>query len=308
MAATASTQDEWPRITLVTPSFNQAQYLPDTIESVLSQGYPNLEYFIVDGGSTDGSADIIRANEDRLSWWVSEPDHGQADAIIKGLGRGTGALMNWLNSDDLLRPGALFAIARAFRESNADLIVGRDGHFTDDPNSPQSVFDPAGYSFPGCLRFWDGQFRYHQPCTFFTSEIYRRVGGLDASFHFAMDYDLYCRMLAVPDCRAQSVDDILSNFRLHEAAKTSRAKPAFVREMRKISTRYWPMDWNGTERRQMDRYSGECSIHQAAEAFRKRDWRGGIEGIAASLRYAPVNSTRFALSRLLNGAASKRHL
>src|SRR6185369_4871040 len=101
---------DWPLITLVTPSLNQGRYLEATLASVIAQDYPRLELIVVDGGSVDGSVEIIRRHADRLSWWVSEPDKGQSDALIKGFSRANGDVMNWLNADDLLRPGALFAV------------------------------------------------------------------------------------------------------------------------------------------------------------------------------------------------------
>ena len=107
----------WPRITIVTPSFNQAQYLEETIRSVLLQGYPNLEYLVFDGGSTDGSVDILRRYDRFLDAWVSERDKGQSDAINKGLARCTGTIVNWLCSDDVLLPGALFRVGEAFTKS-----------------------------------------------------------------------------------------------------------------------------------------------------------------------------------------------
>src|SRR5258706_6083465 len=115
----------FPRISIVTPSFNQAAYVDATIRSVLDQRYPNLEYIVVDGGSTDGSVDIIRRYEDRLTYWVSEPDRGQADAINKGLARATGEIRAYLNSDDLYLPGALLRVAAEYRaHPDADIICG----------------------------------------------------------------------------------------------------------------------------------------------------------------------------------------
>src|SRR5579862_8824120 len=104
----------WPRITVVTPSFQQGRFLEETIRSVLGQGYPNLDYIVIDGGSTDQSVEIIQKYAAQLSYWVSEPDHGQANAVNKGFQRSTGEILGWLNSDDLLLPGALFTIGRAF--------------------------------------------------------------------------------------------------------------------------------------------------------------------------------------------------
>lgn len=290
--------NDWPKITLVTPSMNQGQYIEATIQSVLQQGYPHLEYIVVDGGSTDNSVDIIRHYADRLAWWVREPDSGQTDALIKGFSRCSGELLNWLNADDLLLPGALFAVAQAYREDRADLVVGRDRHFTVDPDRPVSLFEPSGYAFPDCLRFWNGAFRYHQPCSFFTRAAYLRAGELDRSLHYAMDYDFYCRLLALPGVRVRQIDAELSAFRLHEDAKTSRAKAGFVKEMREISRRYWPATWSIGEKQQMDRYSAECSVFQAAEAFRGHDWRKGTEALRLSFAYDPAHSTQLILRRL----------
>src|SRR5437762_483466 len=116
---------QWPRITIVTPSFNQAQFLEETIRSVLLQGYPNLEYIVMDGGSTDGSAEILEKYSPWIDHWVSEKDNGQADAIYRGFERATGEIIGWVNSDDLLLPGALAAHAEYFlRHHQAQLVMG----------------------------------------------------------------------------------------------------------------------------------------------------------------------------------------
>src|SRR3954465_6763136 len=121
-----------PRITVVTPSFNQAAYIGETIESVLNQEYPNLEYFVVDGGSTDASVEIIKSYADRLTWWTSERDSGQSEAIEKGFARATDVLGNWINSDDLLFPGALHTIARAWQTNPSAALYAGDQAYSDE--------------------------------------------------------------------------------------------------------------------------------------------------------------------------------
>ena len=122
-----------PRITIITPSLNQGEFLEDTIHSILNQNYPNLEYFIVDGGSTDNSVDIIKKYEHRINWWVSEPDRGQSHAINKGLVRATGDIINWINSDDLLFPGALQRVASCYQRhyGKVHLMVGENARVSE---------------------------------------------------------------------------------------------------------------------------------------------------------------------------------
>ena len=116
--------NDWPTISIVTPSYNQATFIEDTIQSVLSQNYPNLEYIIMDGGSTDGTTDIIRRYEKHLAYWVSEKDHGTADAIRKGFERATGSILAYLNSDDIYLPGVLAAVSNSMRNSAAEVVYG----------------------------------------------------------------------------------------------------------------------------------------------------------------------------------------
>src|SRR5678816_3341009 len=133
----------WPRISIVTPSFNQAQYLEETIRSVLLQGYPNLEYFVYDGGSTDGSVEILRRYEPFLQGWVSERDKGQSDAINKGFARCTGEVVNWLCSDDILLPGALLHVGQAFVERrDIDVVAAAATYHFDDGSEPDFVRGP----------------------------------------------------------------------------------------------------------------------------------------------------------------------
>ena len=207
----------FPRITLVTPSFNQAQYLEQTIRSVVTQGYPNLEYMIMDGGSTDGSDDIIRRHVSDLAYWQSRPDGGQAAAIAEGFSRGTGDILGWLNSDDVLLPGCLSAIAEAFTSSPECGVVSGRCVYVNAAGTPVSVSIPVRRSRVGML-FWGAGIC--QMSTFWRSDAYRRVGGIDPSFTFSMDYDLFVRLRA--QCIFKMVDKYIAAFRLHGGSKTSR--------------------------------------------------------------------------------------
>ncbi len=182
-----------PRISIVTPSYNQARYLPETIESILRQGYPNLEYIIIDGGSTDGSVEVIRRYQAHLAYWVSEKDSGQSEAINKGFRKATGEIFNWINSDDVLFPGALERIARAWLDHpGAALIVGdharadaRRGIFLVSGAASRRACSPRGWVMP-----------LGQQSTFVASRVFRDVGGVREDLHCIMDTELYYRILA----------------------------------------------------------------------------------------------------------------
>jgi len=183
-------------------------------------------------------------------------------------------------------------------EAQPHLIAGRSRDFTDDPEIATGEFTPAGYTYPDCLRFWDGRFRYHQPCTFFSRSAYERAGPLDASLHYVMDYDFYCRVLALPDARVRLVDDELSAFRRHADAKTSRAKPGFIEELRRVSQAHWPADWGAAERRDMDAYCAQCAVMHAAEAVREAAWARAARAVGRGLSYDAWETGRYALARV----------
>jgi glycosyltransferase involved in cell wall biosynthesis len=205
-----------PRITIVTPSYNQAQYLEATIQSVLEQGYPDLEWMIVDGGSTDGSADIIRKHETRLAWWVSEKDKGQTDALNKGLRRATGEVFGFLNSDDLYTPGTLVAIGEAFAaDSSLTMLLGRCQYIAADG----SPLDDCPYA--GDLRFEDflANNLVPQPSLFLRMDVCRAVGEFNNAYQHAFDHDYWLRAMLLGH-RIRGMDRLLSLYRLHESSKT----------------------------------------------------------------------------------------
>lgn len=223
---------EPPLISIVTPSFNQAPYLERTILSVLGQDYPRIEYFVMDGGSSDGSAEIIRRHEARLSGWTSAPDAGQADAIRRGFGRCTGEILAWINSDDYFLPGALRAAADAFaRHPEADLIYG-DAVYVDEAERPLAVDVLPAYRWEDLRRVC----MIPQQAAFWRRSAYERVGGIDASLQFCMDYDLFLRI--GEKGRIVHVPRLMGAFRHHGEAKTSRARGQWGKEDAMLHARW----------------------------------------------------------------------
>ncbi len=205
---------QYPKVTIVTPSYNQAQFLEETILSVLNQDYPNLEYIIVDGGSTDGSVEIIRKYEERLAWWVSEPDSGQSEAINKGFAHATGDIFNWLNSDDILYPDAIrIAVHFMNKHPECEVVFGNRVVI----NSKGRIIDVVE---PVSLNKTLAKFalRIPQETTFFTAKLWRRVNGLNESLHFVMDSDLWYRFMRETDFFL--IPEFLGAYRNHEEAKS----------------------------------------------------------------------------------------
>ncbi len=207
-----------PRITIITPSYNQVDFIEETINSILFQDYPNLEYIIMDGGSDDGSADIIRNYEDRLSYWVSEKDGGQTDAIQKGIDRCTGDLFAWVNSDDVLFPGCLDAIAECYMNSSADIIHSDIAYIDSDSHITRLVKVPCQSRF-----FADrGVLHMTAPCVFFKTSFCKQVGGLSSHYHLSMDVDIWYKMISA-GASIQHVENYLGGFRWHDTSKTVTA-------------------------------------------------------------------------------------
>lgn len=225
----------WPRISIVTASYNQGRFIEETILSVLHQGYPDVEHIIIDGGSTDGTIEILQRYADRLAFWVSEPDGGQSDAINKGLSRATGQILTWLNSDDMLAPGALAAAALAFELSRADMIAG-EAHIQRDGRTMHRHLTSCG---EGALpledlldleQCWQGGQFFYQPEVMFRRELFERAGGrVEVGAHWGMDYELWLR-LAEHGARLHPIGRPMALFRAHDEQKTVD-REGFVAEL-----------------------------------------------------------------------------
>jgi glycosyltransferase involved in cell wall biosynthesis len=201
-----------PKITVVTPSYNQGAFLEQTISSVLGQLYPNLEYFVIDGGSTDNSVEIIKRYESQLTGWISEKDRGQSDALNKGFARATGDILCWLNSDDFFLPGALHEAGR--RLEGADFVYGKCLSFSD--TGTRSIVNIPPDHDRELLNLVD---YIVQPSSFWRRSLWEKTGPLNQEYHYAFDWEWYLRADKLG--RFARVNFIFSAYRFHDAHKSS---------------------------------------------------------------------------------------
>ena len=276
-----------PKITIVTPSFNQATYLEQTIRSVLDQGYPNLEYIICDGGSTDGSVEIIRKYADRLAWWCSEKDRGQSHAINKGFEHATGELYAYLNSDDYYLPGALDRVAGAYQEGGR-FIVGWSQYL-----EPDGDFRPYPIQMHSEPSDWLIKNPIPQQSSFWSSTLWKELGGFREDLHYSFDYEYWMRLRFRAGVGPHVVHQCLSVFRLHEASKTMSSERVFEADDRTVQReymRYLPWSerriaraaWRRARARSNRRAGWAALQRRDVSEARRRAW-GTVSNAATSL-------------------------
>jgi glycosyltransferase involved in cell wall biosynthesis len=221
------------RISIITPSFNQAQFLLAAMESVLSQKVEGLEYVIMDGGSSDGSAEIIRKHENRLSFWQSQKDGGHSAGLNAGFSRTSGEIMGWLNSDDYYLPGA-FALARRLLDpEKAQLLIGNCKTIHEDSDK-QSVSDVPGKHRANLISFYD---YIIQPSTFWTRKAWEKTGLLNEQLKYAFDWDWFIRA-SIAGVEVITTDEILSVYRIHPQHKSSTTDSARAEELASIYQKF----------------------------------------------------------------------
>jgi len=215
----------WPKISVVTPTYNQGAYIEQTILSLINQNYPNLELIVIDGGSTDSTVQLIRKYEHCIAYWVSEKDTGQSNAINKGMAKATGDILTWLNSDDMLAQGALASVAMAFHTSGADMVAGicqlhangniYDQHLTSCEDGPLLLPELLDLE----NSWMQGQF-FYQPEVFFSRNLWQKAGGyVNEDLYYSMDYELWLRMAKV-GANLKVIGRPIAIYRVHEEQKT----------------------------------------------------------------------------------------
>ena len=217
------------KLTVITPTLNQGPFIERAIRSVLDQGYPDLEYLVVDGGSADGTLDVIRRYEDRIDWWVSEPDEGQTHAIEKGIGRATGDVIAYINSDDYYLPGAFEKALSALAGSDARWLAGAAVNVDEDDRPTEElggVWVPSlpteGERWPrGRHWFMLNHWSVPQPATFWRREVFDRYGGFRRDMHFAFDVEFMERLAIAGEMPELLRDEKLAARVMHTDAKSS---------------------------------------------------------------------------------------
>jgi glycosyltransferase involved in cell wall biosynthesis len=227
-------KNNYPKISIVTVSYNQGQFIEDNIVSVINQDYPNVEHIIIDAGSTDGTLDILK-NYDSYEHinWISEPDEGQSDGLNKGFRKANGDIIGWFNSDDRVPPGALREVANFFMEHPNEIAVVGDQRIIDDQGDEKKVIKSREYTFDYLLNHAKG---ITQNSTFFKRSVFQEIGYLDEDIEYAMDRDLFIRIARQK--KMPYIQEILGEFRIQENSKTSDGTYNFAKELIKIRYKY----------------------------------------------------------------------
>jgi len=271
-----------PKISIVTPSFNQAQFIEETLRSVSTQQYPVLEHIVIDGGSTDGTVQILKRYCSTPGWehlrWISEPDHGQSDALNKGFRMATGDIIGWLNSDDLYEADSFEKVAKSFEQNPlVDFIYG-DYLIIDETG--KTLISKKEIDFDWEIMLC-GLNYIAQPNVFFRSGVFKELGYLNDSLHYVMDYEFWLRA-AAHGCRFQHIPSAFAACRWHLGAKTVSRNPRIREELLSVREKYWNKRRFRNTLVQAS-YQKYCNVRaRASRQWRKLRTRYAIDGVPTS--------------------------
>ena len=260
-----------PRISIIIPSFNQGRFIEETIRSIALQQWPDLEFIIIDGGSSDETVEIIQKYEPWITYWVSEPDRGQAEAINKGLKKATGDIVAWFNADDFYTDGIFAAVADAWRRNPRGIYAAPVVNFY--TRGRETLIRPHGLTIENVVQYWKGKSLWHDPGLFWSRAVIDAIDGPDRSLHFTHDFDYLVR--ALQHASVEYVDHIAAGFRLHRESKTISQIEQMMAETAAVSQRYWHLV-KDVDRAGFERAEFEARLRRGASKLA----RGNREGLA----------------------------
>ena len=268
---------DWPKISIVMPSFNQVQFIERSILSVLNQGYPNIELIVIDGGSSDGTVNIIKRYEDRIAYWVSEKDKGQSDALNKGFLRASGEIYGWLNSDDLYMPGAFKSAVETFAVNQGKKVVFGDWLSIDIHDNLVDLHHAFDFNLN---HFKYEGFHLNAQSMFWRSNVHKKFGGFDVSLYNTMDYQMILDFgINIGQEKFLRIPKVLGAFRRYDGQKTGGFTPRVLLEHQSMALRYG----------YMNKYGRLGAWRRLPYRFRRAYWyfkRGGLQNLLSRLTAA----------------------
>jgi glycosyltransferase involved in cell wall biosynthesis len=247
------------KLSVIVPSFNQGRFLDETLRSIVTQGWPDLELIISDGGSTDETLDVIRKHETSIAYWISEPDRGQADAINKGLRRATGDVVTWFGADDLYADGIFAALEPAWRRNPRAIYAAPVANFYS--RGRQTLLRPHGLTLANVIQYWQRRSLWHDPGLFWSRAVIDAAGDIDTTLHYSFDYDYLIR--ALQHSVVEYLDHVAAGFRLHRHSKSISQTEQMMAETAMVSQRYWAL-LDDVDREGFERSEHAARVRRAA--------------------------------------------
>lgn len=272
------------KVSIIIPAFQAARFLEETLHSVFAQTGTDVELIVIDGGSTDGTQDILRKHESKIAYWISEPDRGQADAINKGLRRVTGDVVSIFTADDLFADGIFAAVAEAWRKNPRTILAGPVANFY--TRGRETLLRPHDITLANVVQYWQRRSLWHLPGMFWPREVIEATGELDISLHYAFDYEYLIR--ALRNFEVAYVDRVAAGFRLHGDSKSVSQAERMMNETAAVSQRYWSLVPD-VDREGFARAEHTACLRRGASHLLRGKW-DGFAFLRRALRERPFAS------------------